>query len=434
MEFTFRKKLLFYGILLCFVWIFIEVISFAAYRFRYGTLSFLQGERQEIINKYSNTLKSDNPHAGKKNWNVIHPYLGFVTEGIDNNRKCSETGPCDKRLRTYDDLPFLQSTDKNLIVGVIGGSFAAGVSSNGGGKSIERQFKKIPRFKDKEIVVYHLAPGGYKQPQQLLKINYYLSMGAEFDIVINIDGFNEIALPGVENLTKGVHPVFPRSWYYYVDSSLNPRLLTLYGKKENYKQQQYSWASFFSRPIVNTLPSTNLIWKFQNIRLMRKIKAADVALVEYQESSDRKLRYATTGPDYNFSSWDSFYENMAKIWSRSSYQLFQLCKGLGIEYYHFLQPNQYVKDSKILLEKEKKIAISAKSKYGKAASEGYPHLINQGKWLQEYGVPYYDLTMMFKDNSKQFYIDNCCHLNSPGYNLVIQEIAQSITDLPSTAQ
>ena len=33
---------------------------------------------------------------------------------------------------------------------------------------------------------------GYKQPQQLMAYNYLLSLGAEFDAVINIDGYNVI--------------------------------------------------------------------------------------------------------------------------------------------------------------------------------------------------------------------------------------------------
>lgn len=425
MSLPLRKKIIFYLILVCCVWIFTEGVFFAAGHIFFGNISSLRSEREQIVlesadHQDSNILQEE--RKSKKNWNVIHPFLGYVTEGINRNHKCPDQDDCDQRLRTYDDFPFPKSTDDNLLVAIIGGSFAGGVSYGSSPGLVEHFLKKVPRFQGKKITVYHLAAGGYKQPQQLLKINYFLSLGAEFDVIINIDGFNEIALPGVENLSKGVHPVFPRNWYYYVDTALNPQLLALYGKRENYRLERFGWANFFSTPLINFLPSTNVLWKFWNTRLTNKIKMADVELVQYKESKGRKLQYATTGPDYHFSTWDAFYEDMAGVWARCSLQLYNLCRSQGIEYFHFLQPNQYVDGSKPMLADEKKIALSNRSMYGKAAGEGYPFLIQRGKWLRKKGVPFYDLTMMFSDNARQLYIDDCCHLNLYGYNLVVEEI------------
>jgi hypothetical protein len=42
--------------------------------------------------------------------------------------------------------------------------------------------------------------GGYKQPQQLMALNWFMALGGEFDIVINLDGFNDVALPALENV------------------------------------------------------------------------------------------------------------------------------------------------------------------------------------------------------------------------------------------
>jgi len=428
MELSRGKKILFYGIAICLVWITVECLSWGACRLRYEPLSVLENERADIIAAHEQESQGRPAHTNQKNWNVIHPYLGFVTEGLDRNRKCPDQGFCDQRARTYEDRPFIQSTEDNLIVAVIGGSFAAGVSYGSGPGFLKAQLKQIPIFKDKDIFIYHLAPGGYKQPQQLLKINYFLSLGAEFDLIINIDGFNEIALPGVENLSKGVHPIFPRSWYYYVDSALNPELLALYGKKENYKLAQLHWAKFFSKPFLRFLPSANFLWKFQNNRLASKVKLADVALVEYQENKERKLQYATTGPDYYFRSWNAFYQDLAEIWARGSFLLYNICQGQGIEYFHFLQPNQYVEGSKPMSEKERKTALLSDSKAGNAARRGYPFLVKKGKWLKQKGIPFYDLTMIFSDNSDQLYIDNCCHLNMHGYRLVAKQIAQRIKE------
>ena len=47
----------------------------------------------------------------------------------------------------------------------------------------------------------------------LLVLNYMLALGQTFDLVINIDGFNEVALPPITNLPNQVNPFFPRNWF-----------------------------------------------------------------------------------------------------------------------------------------------------------------------------------------------------------------------------
>ncbi len=419
------KRFFFYSLLLLLIYAFAELTSYGAYRVVYGKFSFskIQSLRDTII---SPELGTSNKNYGRnrKNWNVIHPYLGFVTEGADPKIKCPENTTCDRRTRTYDDLPFIKSTDKNVIVGVLGGSFAHGVSTTS--NILEGALSKVPHFKGKEIILIHMAVGGYKQPQQLMKFNYYLSLGAEFDVIINIDGFNEIAIPGTENLPKGVHPLYPRSWYYFIDGALNEDMLSIYGSRAHAKKQQNQYASFFSSPLLRYSISANLLWKLANRNAVSKMSHADVALIKYRESDSNKRRYVATGPDYTVTSSESYFQDMAEVWARTSKLLYSQCVGLGIEYYHFLQPNQHVKESKPMSEHEKKIAFSARSLYGKEATAGYPYLIERGKGLQTEGIPYYDLTMLFSETSKELYIDNCCHLNMPGYAIVARKIAKTI--------
>jgi hypothetical protein len=422
-----RKRFFFYFLLLFFIYAFAELLSYGGYRLIYGKFSFsqIQTLRDTIISPELGTSKS-NYGANRKNWNVIHPYLGFVTEGVDANKTCEEKKNCDRRARTYEDLPFIKSNDSNVIVGVLGGSFAHGVSTTS--NILQHALSKVPHFKGKEIIMIHMAVGGYKQPQQLMKFNYYLALGAHFDVIINIDGFNEIAIPGTENLPKGVHPLFPRSWYYYIDGALNEEMLSLYGIRAHSKKQQTQYASLFSFPLIRYSVTGNLFWKLINRNIVSKISHADVALIEYKESDANKRRYVATGPDYTYTSSKHFYQDMVEVWARSSALIYNQCLELGVEYYHFLQPNQHVKGSKPMLEKEKAIAFSKRSLYGKAATEGYPYLIERGNRLKAEGIPYYDLTMLFSQTSKELYIDNCCHLNMPGYSLVAQKIAQTISE------
>ncbi|MEN8199855.1 MAG: hypothetical protein ABFR63_07250 [Thermodesulfobacteriota bacterium] len=423
------KKFFFSIIILFFLYIFVELLSYGTFRLLYGGFSFkaCQANREQILAP-AETGKGPGTAYGpnRKNRNVLHPYFGFITEGLDPERKCDEGQDCDRRLRTYLDKAFPKSTDNNVIVGVLGGSFAHGVSTTS--NVLRDAIKRLPQFKGKEVTVYHMAVGGYKQPQQLIKLSYFLSLGAEFDIVINIDGFNEIAIPGNENLSKGVNPFFPRSWYYYVDGALNDELLTLYGNRSLAKQRQKQYAAFFSSAPLNYSISANLIWIQLDKRARHKVRSTDVALINYREGDTTKRQYVTTGPDYNFISKDHFYQDLTEHWARSSILINNLCRQLGISYYHFLQPNQYVKGSKPMSEKEKGIAFSSSSTYGKSATEGYPYLMARGKKLKEEGIAYHDLTMLFIDVSKELYIDDCCHVNMPGYGMVAKDIARVVKE------
>lgn len=58
------------------------------------------------------------------------------------------------------------------------------------------------------MTVLNLGQGGWKQPQQLLALNYFLSLGQRFDVIVNLDGFNEIAL-GYHNHLSGIDYSLP---------------------------------------------------------------------------------------------------------------------------------------------------------------------------------------------------------------------------------
>ena len=58
-----------------------------------------------------------------------------------------------------------------------------------------------------------------KQPQQLFKLLYLDLLGFQPDVIINYDGFNEIALPFAENLPSNLNAIYPRSFSQVVKSS-----------------------------------------------------------------------------------------------------------------------------------------------------------------------------------------------------------------------
>ncbi len=120
------------------------------------------------------------------------------------------------------------------------------------------------------------------------------------------------------------------------------------------------------------------------------------------------------------------YRDLAQIWVESSRQMANLSRANDIHYYHFLQPNQYLAGSKPMGPEEKKIALQPLHQYRIPATDGYPFLREAGEELNQQNVPYFDLTQVFADNPEILYIDDCCHLNQQGYDLIVDSIVDVI--------
>ena len=133
----------------------------------------------------------------------LHPYFGPVHgQGIplDIPPELRDTPASPARVATNNlgfasphDYPFAKTRDDQFIVGIFGGSVAAWFCQAGVAR-LTADLKQQPFFKDKDLVPLCFSHEGYKQPQQLIVLAYFLSIGQQFDLVINIDGFNEVTL------------------------------------------------------------------------------------------------------------------------------------------------------------------------------------------------------------------------------------------------
>ncbi len=267
--------------------------------------------------------------------------------------------------------------------------------------------------------------GGYKQPQQLFTLAYFLTLGAHFDLVINLDGFNEVALPPTENTPKGVAPYFPRNWYGRV-GLMEDILLVAVAERAALERGRRRWAKFFAGPLRYSA-TANAFW-FGNDRILAR-QIADLQVGVLRALPNRTPGYTITGPRTGPAQPVETYPQLTDIWRSASLQMARLAEANSILYVHFLQPNQYVSGSKPFHPHEMKIAFSDDSPYRPGVLEGYPLLIETGKELVRARVNFYDLTKLFVTRRGALYADDCCHLSDRGYMLVAKEMVRRIGDL-----
>lgn len=139
---------------------------------------------------------------------LVHPYLGFVTRPpADLAATAPRYRPAAAELGfpyNFHELVNPPSPER-VVVAVVGGSVSQQVARHGRPFSLlDTALEAQPRFRGRDVWVLSLASGGYKQPQQLMVLTYLLSLGAHFDVIVNLDGFNEVTLPIRDNLEVGL--------------------------------------------------------------------------------------------------------------------------------------------------------------------------------------------------------------------------------------
>jgi len=410
-----------------------EIASFLVVWFRTGEPMFWSdwAHRQDrLIQQYSNSMVEGYPTLTQKEgrmWadqtglrrDVIHPYLGYVCDPT-MTRYANQFG-----FRGKNPLQQQRSEDK-LIVAILGGSVAEGFSWDGM-PAVERLLKNHPQFSDKEFLVVNLANGGYKQPQQLLVLTLMLAMGAHFDIVINIDGFNEVALDEHANAIAGIFPAYPNAWNAFVRPMTDPTTRQIVGRKEYLQSQVVSLAKATLKSPLCFSMTVNAWTMMRQDRLIQELYDAELELRDHLAAVTNHDLYFVTGPSVHLSV-DERMALLTLLWKQCSIQLSRLCYGNGIRYFHFLQPNQYAPDSKPMSPEERARAYKKNSIYKPGVEKGYPLLIDEGKELLRAGVRFVDLTKVFVDFNEPVYIDDCCHLDLSGYELVATKVAQTILD------
>ena len=108
----------------------------------------------------------------------------------------------------------------------------------------------------------------------------------------------------------------------------------------------------------------------------------------------------------------------------------RLARANETPYFHFLQPNQYVPDSKRMNAEERALAFRPNFRRRPDVERGYPLLQQAARRLLSGGVRVTDLTAIFSDVSEPIYRDYCCHVNARANEILAREIADRIASDP----
>ena len=99
-------------------------------------------------------------------------------------------------------------------------------------------------------------------------------------------------------------------------------------------------------------------------------------------------------------------------------------KRAGTPIFFFLQPNQYLKNSKPFSEQEKRVAVE--TSWIEGIHERIMLLKVAAQNLRRSEVPMFDLTGIFSNTEETVYIDFCCHLNDLGNQIMADAVVSNL--------
>ncbi|MEW6668821.1 MAG: hypothetical protein AB1512_26720 [Thermodesulfobacteriota bacterium] len=359
-------------------------------------------------------------HRGERNeppnylgTEIVHPYLGFVSSA--NERIIRNLG------FDTDTYPIQRRESHKLIIALLGGSVSQQLYP-----FLEKAFKEFmaQRGNPKTPVLINLSYGGIKQPQQLMAIAYLLSLGAQFDLIINVDGFNEVTLPYSQNHKRGVFTAYPRLWDLRIQRTIDAHMLPLIGKITYLRQvHQRELQSFYRQNPFNRSAAFGVLRLWQINRIAHGIVSTHNEITTMRGRRD----FEATGPPDEAHSMGDLFAAMVDLWFWSSLQLSRLSAANHIQYFHFIQPNQYVLDSKPFSDFELRNVLDFGDDLHRFVRLGYPMLAARGVELQRENVNFHDATMLFADIADTIYRDTCCHYNEKGNRILAKYIVHHIS-------
>lgn len=370
---------------------------------------------------------------------IFHPYFAYINrvgrsgdfgpelpdlwttnnQGFQFARKAIKDGCC--------DIPYAAKDDE-VVVGILGGSVGAGFGIMAGYlASFEEAVRAQPAFAGKRVRVVNMAMSGYRQPQQAIVLAYYLTLGQRFDLIVNIDGFNELVIPDY-NVRNEAEPFFPavQVWGAMGQdlesqrlSVAEPAVLLAAWHRQSIRAAEAALASC-------DWASCWLWWRV--VTLIHRWRAAATAVRNTTVDRDTTMFPMLMPQSKNATptkAWTA--SDSADGWARAARLTAAVAMSGGARYLHVLQPNQWYSAEPAFVPRDPNHPFE---QIVPLVRDGYPALRARVSTLIEAGVPVYDATSVYTGaDPRAVFIDDCCHYTPEGYDVLFRALAAPIATL-----
>ena len=307
-----------------------------------------------------------------------------------------------------------------FVIGITGGSVATEMYEYAVENQSEFPLQKLSFLSGKKIKLVLLGGHSFKQPQQVNVLNYYFLNGGRLDLLIALDGHNEIS-NAETNYQQKNHWTYPWLWPGLNTITFHPGYMDLIGRLSFVRKMRYENTQFFHHFKSSVTGVT--FWK-----VLDRIFQTEEASIRHQMVSSSKYNRQVNGPQNPRLALNQRLQMFGSFWKASSKHIAALSQVYQFEYIHLLQPSQYVSKSKPFSPNELRVAF-AEGITRTVVENGYRTLRRLGKELVSEGVSFFDLTAVFASETRSVYVDSCCHVNALGNQILWRAALQKVERL-----
>lgn len=374
---------------------------------------------------------------------AVHPYFGFThrpgTPFDMPDALRAGTEPPALTTNNFGfaapvDYPFRKTNPDQITIGIFGGSVGVWFCQLGAARLVEQLGESAP-FRGREIVPLCFSHEGYKQPQEALVLAYFLSLGQSLDLVVNIDGFNDVALASLNN-ARGMDISMPSVQHLdplisaVNQSALTPDKLDTLAAIFRDRRRLIELEEMIRR---NRIAAIHFVLDVYDGRL-RGQYARQLGRFSTLPGNPTDNAFVQTAPPVRARSEADVFTDIAAVWAESSIVMHELLAAKNVPYYHFLQPNQYF-GTRRFTDAERSTALNDASPYKRSVEAGYPELVTAGARLRQRGVRFFDATAALDREATAAYLDDCCHYTMAGNLALADFVAAAILGgEPATAR
>ena len=390
-----------------------EVAALACHFYDTGTLFYKHRREYPVFGE---------TERGELSADALHPYFGPIHR-VGVRGRTNAIG-----FDSPYDYPFDRTSPRQYIIGIFGGSVGWYFCDRAVPRMVA-DLRAAPELAGRDIVTLCFAHEGYKQPQQLLVLAYFLSLGQQFDLVLNLDGFNEAAL-GASNNDRGRDISMPSPLHLdpiinVIDrSTLTTRATYSLAAIGHYKERLNALSGR-----VRSTHSAFLGFAYgQYYEYTRhQYEAEIVRFAQVSASPATNASMIQLTPPVHQRDEGRLYTDIAAEWESASLLMHDMLQARDVRYVHVLQPNQY-SSHHLFGTDEARVAVNPASPFKAAAERGYPALRDAGTRLAK-RLAFFDATTLFDSVREPVYEDDCCHYNQRGNDLIGAFVAARVRDV-----
>ena len=352
---------------------------------------------------------------------ILHPYFGYLygaRTGIAdrsafyvNNHSFLQDRSYVERHPGCCDFPVVDRASDEFIIGFFGGSVGSAVAQTSQRDDLlSRLLQAYPAYAGKRIRVLNFAVGAHKQPQQLLILAYYLSVGQKLDAVVTIEGFNEVRVAS-DNAKAGVAVDFPgttwRRLAQFVDEqATRPQAASLLRAYHDVSARD--WARY-----ADTCRSATcyLVARLMSAWHRRGGAPPPPAAGSWQPGFF--ALYAGTA--------DDVFERTADLWVSSVTLMHRMVAARSTPFLVMLQPNPWFRSTTPFRGGR---PPDSRPDLAEIVPKGYRALRARVPGLRAQDIAVLDESGLFDDRGDKIYADDVAHFTDEGNRMLVAEVAK----------